>query len=102
MCRLRRLPPVDGNRRIFRAITPELPEALAHAGLAAAVHAEAHGGREPFGFHHQGRQGCCELLGFALERGRHARDQRRLWQSRSTTLVTVAPSARAEKLSAMR
>jgi hypothetical protein len=52
------------------------------------------------GFHHQRRQPGGQAIGFMLKRGELT--QNRLAQSRSITLAVVAPSARAEKFSAMR
>ena len=43
MLRLRRLPPIDGSRRVFGLIAAELPEGLADAGFPAPMHAEADG-----------------------------------------------------------
>src|SRR6476660_1868804 len=89
-------------------IAAELPEAFAHAGAAAAMHAQAHRGGQMVGLHHQGRQAGRQAIGFVLKRGELAqtrlisKGQKRLWQSRSITPAVVAPSARAEKFSAMR
>ena len=61
--RLGRLPPVDDLRRISDLVVAVLPEGLALADPAPAVHALDHGRGNPLGGDQQRRQGRRQLLG---------------------------------------
>src|SRR5665213_520646 len=101
MRRLRGLPPVDGRRGVFRLKAAKLPEGLAHAGFAPTMNTEIDKRGEAFRGHKQGRQAGRKRLGL-IAQARRAVCQRMLRHSRSITSLIVVPSARAEKLSAMR
>ena len=72
MLSLGRLPPVDGGGGVFHAIAPELPEGFAHAGFAAAVHAEPDAGSQPFGVDQQRRESGGKRFRFFARAMRHA------------------------------
>src|SRR5262252_2342205 len=109
MLRLGRLPPIDGASRVAVCVAAELPERFTHAGFATAMYTQGNRGGEPLGGNEQRRQRCAERIGLCAEnggfvptRGRKAFAHRWVRQRRSITSGMVAPSARAEKLSAMR
>src|SRR5690348_705933 len=109
MLRFRRLTPVDGASCVALRIAAKLPEMLAQAGFAAAVHTQRDCRGKPLGRDEQRRQRRAKRIGFSAENGgfvfsyrRKAFAHRCVRQRRSMTSTSVAPSARAEKLSAMR
>ena len=54
---------------IRAGIAAELPETFAHAGTAAAMHAQADRRGQVIGLHHQRRQPGGQAIGFVLKRG---------------------------------
>ena len=107
----RALAPVDLAGAVAIAIGPVLPEGIALADPAPAVHALDHRGGDAVGRDHQRRQGAGELErtmkgwtagpsapGAAMPRPDYA-IRAHIW---AITVSTVTPSARAEKFTAMR
>ena len=104
---LRGLPPVDARRSGRPARTAELPEAVALADAAAAMHALRHRRGDTLGRHQQRRQARAERLGARFVRAAiptartPLQPMPRRPAGRSPRPAST-PSARAEKFSAMR
>jgi hypothetical protein len=73
--RLGALPPVDAAGRIARQKGPKLPERIALAGPAAAMHALQHGARHPVGGDDERRQGSAERFRPECRGGRRGLSQ---------------------------
>src|SRR5262249_39699479 len=108
----RRAAPVDVLRRLARDETAGLPEAFAGAGAAAGTQAVDDVGGDTAGFKHKARQRRGERSAFAigtsycenllgLEAGLCGHQPIRVFNCLITSGM-VRPSARAEKVSAMR
>ena len=96
----RRFVPVDALGRIAEAVGPVLPEALARPGAAAAMHAHDHGRGDALRFDQQAAAARCDrsaarpVNSMGARRGAVTRCSD---FSRSVTLSTVCPSARARE-----
>src|SRR5205814_7300120 len=116
------LAPIDTSCGIARLILPELPEGLALPDPTSAMHPLRHGCCDPLGRDQQRRQNGGGLLGAVSQTGAQrtggaqpsgqapdgllanglGRDHRSGIVMSSITCVTVTPSARPAKLTAMR
>src|SRR6185503_3017120 len=99
--RFRALAPIDALRSVARLILAELPEGLALADAAAAMHALRDRRGDAVGGDKQWRQRSGRLFGTMLK-DPGFRHQRSGSSSRSMTWLSETPSARAAKVSAMR